>query len=74
MAMSALRHMQRVYYSAEYQLMLPMQVVTHSQRFASLSQTVLRLDRGQIAYIGAASEDPFRLWGPEPGAAQVTHP
>ncbi len=51
--------------------MLPMQVVTHSQRFASRSETVLRLDRGQIAYIGAPSEDPFRLWGPEPSAAQV---
>ncbi len=51
--------------------MLLMQVVTHSQRFASLSETVLRLDRGQIAYVGTPSEDPFRLWGPEPGAAQV---
>ena len=48
-----------------------MQVVTHSQRFASLSETVLRLDRGEIAYMGAPNEDPFRLWGPEPGAAQV---
>ena len=48
------------------------QVVTHSQRFASLSETVLRLDQGQVAYIGPPNEDPFRLWGPEPGAVQVT--
>ena len=61
-------------YGSEWLPMLPLQVVTHSQRFASLSQTVLRLDQGQVAYIGASSEDPFRLWGPEPGGAQVFSP
>lgn len=49
-----------------------LQVVTHSQRFASLSETVLRLDHGQIAYLGPPDGDPFRLWAPDPGAAQVS--
>ena len=47
------------------------QVVTHSQRFAALAETVLRLDHGQIAYFGPPSSDPFRLWGREPGTSQV---
>ena len=53
---------------------LPLQVVTHSQRFASASETLLRLDHGQIAYVGPPSNDPFKLWGPEPGAVQVQQP
>lgn len=53
---------------------LPLQVVTHSQRFASASETLLRLDHGQIAYVGPPSNDPFKLWGPEPGADQVQQP
>ena len=53
------------------------QVVTHSQRFAAMSETVLRLDHGSVAYLGPPSSDPFRLWGPDPstqvGRFKISH-
>jgi len=41
-------------------------VVTHSRRFAAAADSLLRLERGRVAYLGPPHEDPYglQLWTP----------